>query len=255
MIKKITLTCLLLSSLFASAQETPTAVTETKSASWSYLVQPYLMFPSMKGDTQLGENLPPLGVDADASDIFSNLKMGAMLYLEARNEDWAITSDFVYMKLAQGITPSKLVENGELEVTETIWELAGFRRVLPVLEAGLGMRLVSIGADADVNLIGDTNRNRDMTQTWVDPIIILRSNHIIKDKFIANLRADIGGFDIGSKLTWQIQGEAGYQFSELFFASIGYRYISIDYATGSGQDYFAYDVATFGPELRFGFNF
>ncbi|WP_188465713.1 hypothetical protein [Bizionia arctica] len=255
MIKKITLTCFLLSSLFITAQETTDATPETKSSSWNYLVQPYLMFPNMKGDTQIRENLPALSVDANTSDIFSNLKMGAMLYLEARNKDWAITSDFVYMKLGQDVSPDKVVQNASLDVTETIWELAGFRRVIPMLEAGVGLRLVSIGAEANINMITGTNHNPNITETWVDPIIIVRSNHIIKDKFIANLRADIGGFGIGSELTWQVQAEAGYMFSDLFSLSLGYRYISIDYETGSGQDYFAYDIGTFGPELRLGFSF
>ncbi|MDW5290908.1 hypothetical protein [Formosa sp. PL04] len=255
MIKKITLACFLFSSLFVAAQDTTVATSETKSSSWSYLVQPYLMFPNMKGDTQIRENLPSLGIDANTSDIFNNLEMGAMLYLEARNADWAITSDFVYMKLGQDATPDRLVEKADIDVTETIWELAGFRRFLPMLEAGVGMRLVSIGAEANIDLVTGESHNPDLTETWVDPIIIVRSNHVIKDKFIANIRADIGGFGIGSKLTWQLQGEAGYQFSDLFSASLGYRYISIDYVTGSGQDYFVYDVDTFGPELRLGFNF
>jgi len=65
----------------------------------------------------------------------------------------------------------------------------------------------------------------------------------------------LGGFGIGSEFTWQIQAEAGYQFSELFSLNLGYRYIGIDYETGSGTDYFAYDIDTFGPEIRLGFNF
>src|SRR5690554_3984084 len=254
MIKQLLLCCFLLSSLFISAQDNTDNNSETKNASWNFLVEPYLMFPNMKGDTQI-RNIPAVAVDANTSDIFSHLKMGAMLYLEARNEDWDITSDFVYMKLGEDITPNHLVTSGELTVKETLWEVAGLRRILPMLDAGVGLRLVSVGADADLVLFTSESRQADITKTWVDPIIIVRSQHIFKDKFLLNLRGDLGGFGIGSEFTWQIQAEAGYQFSELFSLNLGYRYIGIDYETGSGTDYFAYDIDTFGPEIRLGFNF
>ncbi|TYA54734.1 hypothetical protein [Formosa maritima] len=251
MIKKITLACFLLSSLFIVSQD---ETVETKNSSWNFTVEPYLMFPNMKGDTQIRENLPSLGVDADIENIFSHLKMGAMLYLEAKNENWAITSDFVYMKLGEDVSPTNLVESGELEVKETLWELDGYRRILPMLEVGLGMRLVSVSADANFSFVFQ-DRSADITETWVDPIIVIRSHNIIKDNFLVNLKGDIGGFGIGSDFTWQIQVDAGYKFSDLFHLMIGYRYIGIDYETGSGSDYFAYNIDTFGPEMRLGFSF
>ncbi|PWK18187.1 hypothetical protein [Xanthomarina spongicola] len=254
MYKKVILTCFLLSSLFITAQDSSDSNSETKNTSWSFLVEPYLMFPNMKGDTQIRENLPSLGVDADTDNIFSHLKMGAMLYLEAKNENWAITSDFVYMKLGEDVTPSSLVQSGELEVKETLWELDGYRRILPMLEAGIGMRLVSVSADADFSFVFQ-DRSADITETWIDPIIVIRSHNVIKDNFLLNVKGDIGGFGIGSEFTWQIQLDAGYKFSDLFNLMIGYRYIGIDYETGSGQDYFAYNIDTFGPEIRLGFNF
>ena len=252
--KKITLMCFLLSSLFTVAQETTGETSETKNTSWNFLVEPYLMFPNMTGDTQIG-NLPSLGVDANTSDIFSHLKMGAMLYLEARNENWAITSDFVYMKLGEDVNPNILVKSGELTVKETLWEVAGLRRFLPMLEAGVGLRMVSVSADADIVLFNGNSRSADITETWLDPIIIVRSQNIIKDNIILNFRGDFGGFGIGSEFTWQVQAEAGYQFSDLFCLTLGYRYIGIDYETGSDQDYFAYNIDTFGPEIRLGFSF
>lgn len=247
--------CFLLSSLFIAAQETPDATSETKNTSWNFSVEPYLMFPNMKGDTQIGENLPALGVDADTDNIFSHLKMGAMLYMEAKNDNWAITSDFVYMKLGEDVTPTTLVQSGEIEVKETIWELDGYRRILPMLEVGVGLRLVSVSADADIVLFNGQNRSADITETWVDPIIVVRSHNVIKDNFLLNIKGDIGGFGIGSEFTWQIQADAGYKFSDLFHLMVGYRYIGIDYETGSGQDYFAYNIDTFGPEIRLGFRF
>jgi len=68
-------------------------------------------------------------------------------------------------------------------------------------------------------------------------------------------RGEIGGFGIGSDFAWQIQAYAGYRFSKLFHITAGYRVISLDYKTGEGENRFLYDINTFGPVIRFGFNF
>jgi hypothetical protein len=74
-------------------------------------------------------------------------------------------------------------------------------------------------------------------------------------KFNYQFLGEIGGFGIGSDLAWQMQVYAGYQFSKLFQITGGYRIISLDYETGTGQDRFMYNVDTSGPVVRFGFNF
>ncbi len=54
---------------------------------WSWLIEPYLMFPNLNGKVGV-ETLPDVSVDANASDIFSHLKMVAVVYAEARKGDW-----------------------------------------------------------------------------------------------------------------------------------------------------------------------
>ena len=62
---------------------------------WKFLIEPYLLFPSMSGTTGIRE-LPLIEVDANTSDIFSNLEFGAMLYLEAQTDKWAIGSGYKF---------------------------------------------------------------------------------------------------------------------------------------------------------------
>ena len=52
-----------------------------------------------------------------------------------------------------------------------------------------------------------------------------------------------------------ISAYAGYRFCKLFQATIGYRYIRINYDKGEGIDRFLYDVDTYGPVVRLGVNF
>ena len=100
----------------------------------------------------------------------------------------------------------------------------------------------------------DELRCASLSRTWIDPIIIARATGDIDDKWLFIFRGDFGGFGVGSDFTFQVQGYVGYRFSKLFQTSIGYRVIGIDYDKGSGEDRFRYNMNTFGPNIRLGFN-
>ena len=63
------------------------------------------------------------------------------------------------------------------------------------------------------------------------------------------------GLGIGSDFTWQAKPYVGYRFSRLFEMTAAYRWIGIDYETGSGRDNFKYDMTISGPEVGFLFHF
>jgi hypothetical protein len=110
--------------------------------------------------------------------------------------------------------------------------------------------------DVDSTVLGGGwHRSKSISKTWVDPIIIGRVKIPAGKKWLFQLRVDIGGFGIGSEFAWQAQLDVGYRFSKLFQLGLGYRFIGIDYEKGSESDRFLYDVDTYGPALKFGFNF
>jgi len=225
---------------------------------WNFLTDVYLMFPYMDGETGIGESLI-LPVEANPGDIFSKLKMGAMLYLEAKTDKWAITSDLVYMKLNQEVTPGTIVISGDVTAKQLIWEAAGLYRITSFLEAGVGGRLnyLEMGIDVRRNGIdlGTEEVTGEKSKTWYDPVVIARLTTDINDKWLFQFRGDIGGFGIGSDLTWQLHATAGYRFTKLFQISLGYRILSTDYRSGEEPKEFLFNVNEFGPEIRFGFNF
>jgi len=228
----------------------------TQKNKWHFLAEPYMMFPNMKGTMGLG-NLPDASVDENPGDIFSHLQIGAMLYAEAYNGEWAITSDMLYMKLGEDISQSNLIHSGHVTAKQLGWELAALRKFLPWLEAGFGATLNSIKADLGItlNTSGNPSRSNNLNKTWVDPSVIVRAKFPFSSKWSLQARGNIGGFGIGSKFAWQAQVYVGYRLSKLLLLSAGYRAIGMDYDKGIGQDRFLYDVTTFGPVLRFGFNF
>lgn len=233
-----------------------TIAQDTTSKEWNYLVQPYVLFAAMDGTTGIG-NLPDMNVDASASDIFGNLHMGGMLYAEAYTDKWSVCSDIIYMNLKQGVTSGPVIESGYLQAKQFAWEVSALRKLLPWLDAGVGARLNVLEASGDLmvnNIEGSSSKSRSTTETWVDPIIILRTRNNIGEKFEYEVRGDIGGFGIGSHFAWQVQAYVDYKFSKLFQLGVGYRVISMDYSKGSGDNRFEYDVKTSGPVIQFGFN-
>jgi hypothetical protein len=161
--------------------------------------------------------------------------------------------------LKQDLKTSPVIQSGDANAKQFAWELAGMRRLLPMLEAGIGLRINSMKMDLDFvqNNIGGgtTNKSRSTSETWVDPFIVARLKSDPAEKFIYQLRGDIGGFGVGSDFAWQIQAYAGYRFSKLLQVTAGYRVLGMNYDKGSGENRFLYDMAIYGAVVRFGFNF
>ncbi len=248
--------CLIMFFLTCSSQVSAQDTTKVKK--WHFLTDVYLMFPYMDGETGIGNNLI-LPVDANPGDIFSKLKMAAMLYLEAKTDKWAITSDLVYMNLEQDVTPGTVINSGTVNAKQLIWEPAGLYRLFSFLEVGVGGRLNNVQAAIDVrrNIFPASTEEvtGNSSKTWFDPILITRLTADIKDKWLFQFRGDLGGFGVGSDFTWQLQAYAGYRFTKVFHLTAGYRILSTDYNYGEEPKEFIFDVNEFGPAIRFGFNF
>lgn len=89
------------------------------------------------------------------------------------------------------------------------------------------------------------------TQDWLDPIIGVRAQWNIDERWYLACKSDIGGFSVGSDLAWTLQATVGYNITERFSAELGYRYLHTDYSEGS----FDYDVAQAGVYTGFNFRF
>jgi hypothetical protein len=236
----------------------PADTTIVPSPKWRFVVEPYLMFGNMRGQIGL-DSLPTADVDADADQILENLEFGAMLYFEMYKPKWAISLDVIYMKLGQDVNQGTIINSGKGTVEQVAVEVAGMRRLLSFLEAGVGFRVNSIKSKLDLNYntaSGVKQSSWQLTESWVDPIIVARTRfNMLNNLVFIQLRGDIGGFGIGSDIAWQAQLYAGVRISKLLQASIGYRVISTDFEDGTGKEYFLYDINTYGPVIRFGFNF
>ncbi|MBL9151554.1 MAG: hypothetical protein JNK37_03680 [Verrucomicrobiales bacterium] len=83
------------------------------------------------------------------------------------------------------------------------------------------------------------------SKAWTDPFIGFRGRCELWEDWHLVARGDIGGFGVSSDLTWNAFGAIGYALNDRTTMEIGYRYLSVDYSSGS----FTYDMVTKGPYL------
>lgn len=249
----ILVSCSLLSVVHTNAQ-----IYNDSSNKFKVYLEPYLMFTSMSGTTGIG-NLPNTFICIPAGEVFSYLKIGGMLYGEVHNNQLAFTSDLFYADLTQDASGKNGVLNGTASLKQFLWELEGLYRINSWLEFGVGARINNITASADINVVtpgGGVNMSSSKSNTWVDPLLVTRLKKVVNEKWLFQLRADIGGFGVGSQFAWQLQPDIFYRVSKLFQFGLGYRIISMDYNNDSGGgDRFVYDMDEYGPQIRIGLNF
>lgn len=225
---------------------------------WKFKAEPKLMFPSIKGKAGVWI-LPVVNVDQSSSDFFSNLKFAGMLAVEASKDDWVILGDVLYASLGTQVQKEPFVTSGELSTQQLSIGVGLLRKLTPWLEVGLMANVNNIEAGFDVNLINPQNGQplhlqRSISKTWFDPMLVARAKNLPNQKFLYSVSGEIGGFNVGSKLAWQLQGLMGYQISDLFYVLGGYHINDINYEGKSGNTYLHYDMNTQGPVIKLGLN-
>jgi hypothetical protein len=113
------------------------------------------------------------------------------------------------------------------------------------------MRYVYLNVDLDTSATSGRSQDTD----FLDPIVGARGNWRITEGFWLGARADIGGFGIGSKLSWQLIGTLGWDPCECMSVIGGYRLLDIDYSEGSGSEELGLDLQFRGPMVGVMFRF
>ncbi len=88
-------------------------------------------------------------------------------------------------------------------------------------------------------------------ETWIDPIVGLRTQINITRWLFVAAQGDVGGFGVGSEIAWNTQATVGVNFSRNVFGELGYRYMYVDY----DQNDFLYQMNSYGLFAGLGFKF
>ncbi len=244
----------------ASAQTAP-----APASTWQYEITPYFWGAGMKGDVQ-GGALPKISIDVGISEILDVLDFGLMGAFEARKGRWGLLFDLVYMDLSAGGVASRTgpgpigataTVNANFGMKETVFSAAVAYRTAdgasPVDVIG-GLRYIKLEVDADIHgsffaQTGTVVRSAD--QDWVDPYVGARIKHAVNDRWSLTGYGDIGGFGLGSDISWQLSAGASYDFTKSTSGIFGYRIFYADYDKSG----FVYDMKNQGFYAGVGIRF
>jgi hypothetical protein len=237
---------------------------------WQFRFTPYAWAPSVNGDaTVRGQTVT---IDMSFWDLFdsgnSNVELDSLAalmgYAEARKGPWGIYGDVVWGKFdfSGGAVKQR---NPVANLTLSASANAGLGYETTMAEGGLTYEVARWGTTSptSLDLLGGArywNQELDLALAvtgavdfgklgltrsgsraiarsgaleWVDPFVGLRLRHQLAPGKELQLLGDIGGFGVGSDLTWQLFGGYSFDFSvwqTTLYGVVGYRALAVDYS-------------------------
>jgi len=222
----------------------------------------YGFFVGIEGDARL--NQVNADVDISFDDIWDNLDIGGMGYVEHRRGKWSFIGDVAYLKLEDDRTKAigPLGGSVTLDAETEQFMLSGFvgYRLLTqdLNDARLGIDLlggaryndIEVELDSRATLLGLTrSASRNKSADTVDGVIAVRVEYSHNNGWGLTGWADIGeGSDSRSH---QLFGGVNYTFKNNVRLHAGYRLVNLDYARNS----FEYDLDYTGPQIGLAYRF
>lgn len=249
--KKIAAVCLAACLLMIA---TPSAHAEEQAEAaknWEFNLTPmYIWFVDLSGTMGVKNMNNP--VDVPFSTLFDNLELILTGHFEALHRShWGLILDLSYIEIGSTI-PAPQIQ--KVDFTTVIAEVDGFYRF------DMGYQSIDIIAGFRYNKLepeitftaGLPLSFLKTTEDWVDPLIGGRYLRELNDQWTLILRADIGGFGVGSDFAWNVSGLVDYRPWKHVSIIGGYRALDYDYEDSSST-ITKYDVTLAGPLL--GLNF
>lgn len=188
-------------------------------------------------------------------DALDNLDMAFMGSLEARNGRWGILGDYMLTDLSFGNSVSGQsfdTINTSLK-TQILSAYAAYRVYEDqTLDLDLAAGARWFKTDTQLRLLsGPAEVGRaDANESWVDPVVGVRANVALSDRWSGTVFADYGGFRSDSE-TWQVLVTADFAMSPAWTLRAGYRLLSVDHDI-NGRDFkFKQSGPILGATFRF----
>lgn len=261
------------------------AQAEPRPDQWTFTTTPYAWLMGASGSVTA--NGQTVDINAGITDLFAKTDtlVALMANMEARRDKWAFGLDFIFtqMTASAGIAAQRSpvpwlnfsanaganvkstmvvlegtagYELAKLAPTTSIEGLVGVRYWHAITDMSFGFNATgTVTSPQDVGLftrsVGIAGASTG-SMDWADPIFGLRLRHELAPHHRVQLRGDIGGFGVGSRLTWQSLVAYSYEFSSgttAWSAVLGYRALGVNYGAGWGNDARSLDLVLHGPML------
>ncbi len=218
---------------------------------WYGRLAPYFWAAGFDGDVTVGSRT--VSVNKNFSDIFQHLDFGALGAGEVGYDNWSVFADVIYLDLSTDKTsPGPAAVSASASFQEWIataalnWRLFASRWGSFKLLAGA--RYFNMSADLTLRL-PERTLTPSATKDWFDPIIGARGRVNLPLHLFIPFYADIGGFDVGSRVSSNGYAGLGYTFGWLDVV-LAYRYLYYDYK----ETNFKLDAVNHGLEVGVVFN-
>jgi len=229
------------------------AATPLHAEEWKHELAPYMWGSAMEGTTGIGG--VTADVDVSFGDILDNLEMGFMGMYRGTRDRFSISVDTIFMGLGATERSRNDLAKADIDVDQfVLGAAAGYSLTEKFLVLG-GLRYNDLSAEVKVTGPLGNTADAETDESWVDPYLGAQYTIPLSDAWSLNLYGDIGGFGVGSDLAWQGLVTFRWQLTERTGALAAYRYMDVDYESGSGSDRFKYDMAFSGPALGIVFTF
>jgi hypothetical protein len=223
---------------------------------WSFDFVPYLWLAGYEGTFGLPDQ--PTGAPPTHSDVsFStHIKAVAMLAGQVRYHDFGLFLDGAWLQLqTEGDSGSSLYSGTEIKTDIAYGTLALSYRWRPAtkLQTDLfaGARTWHVSNEIEFKPAQAQEFVVDGSVSWSDPIIGAKLQYNLTKHWFGTMVADVGGFGVGSEISWSAFGGMGYRFANWFSATVGYRFMHVDY----DKQKFLMDVNIQGFLVGLGFHF
>jgi hypothetical protein len=206
-------------------------------SNWHLAVAPYLWFPGVHGT--IGALDRDANVHASSGDLLSHFRFGLMGVVEPRYKRLVLPVDFVWVRLA---------DNNALPFPNLEAITANMKGSEFILTPKIGLRIVDLKALKIEALTGirywhfgeslqftpsALGLNFSRSQNWVDPLIGGRIQATPLPRLEVTIAGDVGGWGAGSQLDYQVVGLLGYRLKPRWTLQVGYRYLDVNYRSGS----------------------
>lgn len=222
------------------------------STPYALQITPYAWITGLSGKSSPFKRAPSLDIEKSFSDVLHNLRAAAFLNTWARRDRYVLNSDLLYVNTREsevvGGLPLVGAAQGTVDTRLFMATLQGGYRVYDSEQASLdalaGFSYWDIRTRAHLSTAGRTKHHEE-SFSWVDPMIGLRAFYRFTPELSTHAQIHLGGFDVGSRLSYQATLTLNYDLSEHFSLAAGYKVLDVNYRRAGH----VFDTRMSGPVL------
>lgn len=203
----------------------------TTGSEWDFSVTPYVWGSGLVGT--VGAKGHKAHINLSFSNVLDQLNKTGMISFTGNKGKQFFMFDGMYLDISNSGVTSNSDVIADIDVTTTRLQASWGTNFLKgdsfVLSGFAGIRYWDITNRLTLHTKSESLGTYKDNEAWLDPILGIRYEKSLTDKLSLLTMLDIGGFGVGSDLTWGGMINIVWKYSERTYLNLGYRYLYVDY--------------------------